>query len=173
MELWKIVVPAVTAILLWLLAKWNDDRKKKADRRAVPYDQRIREAREYVDTKNAILLEMGAFYRAAKEPREIFFDHLAIMERKAANFASRINESIEKVSCIEILDDKELSELDAVLTQMVVNKFKSFSDILYKVAKKTVAIDEVDIETIAVPVEAGKIITMMKIRLDKLAAKVP
>ena len=170
------VAGLIGIILTFVFARLNDSRKRKfelenrrLDKRAVVYDMRIKEAREYVDTSNAILHEMNAFHSAVTDENDIFQEPITVMEKTAATLASRINEATLKMSCIEILKDRELIELNKEFTRITHPKIKSFAQILYKVViKRTVDIKDVNIEVLAVPVEVERLITQMKYRLDEL-----
>jgi hypothetical protein len=174
MEIWKIVVPAVTAILLWLLAKWNDDRKRNLDRRAVPYDQRIQVAKKYVDTLQIEILSFERFYDILIDGPKAFHEKFEDFMREFPNLSSLIQEFTLNVSIIRRVNDSELSRLDEELNSLVSPIMENFLDVWDRlISEENVDLKSIDLEKLIFPDEVDNIITKMKIRLDKLAEKVP
>ncbi|SRR6266487_4029644 len=146
------------------------------NRRAEIWDARINEAREYIDTWNLVVHMHQKVYRVLKGGDSGDLT-LLIQDVKEhySNLPLLLDEGARKRASITILDDDELINLlNRLLSDLSPSmiKFLEIQNILDQ--STTAEIKKGDLaELLDVLREADKLITKMKIRLDKLAEKVP
>jgi hypothetical protein len=161
------------AIFNNLFSRWNASHNKHLELRATNHANRIQEAREYLEEWKDLIDMMKAYYMIfTGEPSLINYE----LERAADNYANYpyINKKLENIEIFEILNDAELNRLNLAFLIDMEPRMSVFGDLfdgLKKPERFSMLMSE--IEQLNVPIEVSELITKMKIRLDKLASKVP
>jgi len=180
------LVAAVSALLIAILGflfnRWNSThnknleiQKKEYDRRASIYDLRIKEAREYVDLWHHLIQAVREFHGILLDEPKLMVSNMETHKKKYTHLAEEIGESMQKnATSISILNDPELGRLNQELSLLMYPKITSQVEVIKKfVLENTYNIKDTTIKALEVSEEADKLIIKMKIRLDKLAQKVP
>jgi len=179
-----LVIPAIatvtTAIFGYFFVRWNSThnknleiQKKEYDRRAAILDIRIQEVTEYVDSLYRVIQAIRDFHRILMDDPKLLAENLKIHKQKYTSVAQVMDDSIRKGTSIDILQDNELQRLNKELSLLMYPKIHSQVDAVTKFMREgTSAMENISIESLDVPVEADKLVIMMKIRLDELAKAV-
>ncbi|HXQ34234.1 MAG TPA: hypothetical protein VN843_09490 [Anaerolineales bacterium] len=193
------VIPAVSALLVAILGfvfnRWNDNRKRNFEiesrqfsKRAEVHDLRIKEVREVLDKWSSFMQYTEDFTKILTQEKSLkeIIRKSAIFEEEFKGVLSMRHETIIKEPSIDILNDKELSDLRIELSQklqlplqtlvaMVDNleatvEAKKFDTEKNNVGGMKDITRNVDLDASGKDFrEAKMIITKMKIRLDELA----
>ena len=192
------IVPAIATVLAAILGfffvRWNsthnknlDLQKKDFDRRASNHARQIQEARDTLEKWTSFSYYSRETLRTISVEKDFqsITHRLESYDEEFKKIPSMRHEAIIRESSIEMLEDKELSNLQTklFLTLGIVLKNLRMIDNNLRTIEGNLKLGNTDISDITENVnfeeaekafeEANKIITHMKIRLNKLSQTVP
>jgi hypothetical protein len=195
MEALKIIVPFLGVIIggfiLYFLNKSRDQENREYNKRAEIHDRRIKEARDVLEKWTSFIYFSAEVTKIINQEKSLtgITRRLASYDDEFKSIPVMRHEAITKESSIDILNDKELSDLKIELSQKLqlsMQNLTTLEDNLRAIEESLrFGIEKLNVKDISDITknveldksgealrEANKIITKMKIRLDELAKTV-